>query len=250
MEERHHLQRTVLGGEGQRLGDAGSGAGQVPLAQGNDLGPRGGARGVQDQSHVVGGRTARCRCALRLPIGGRVERTLHRHRSPPRGPALPARLGSQVERADTAGDRASQCHRQHAGVHLASRGPGGGARTVRPGDERPGAEVIQVEAQLVEAVLGVERCGAAGAGSGQEGDGHLGAVGNDDGDAIGRTQAEAPELACEPVHLGPQLAMSEHRAVGPDDPRSVIGASVKQPSQRPAAGHRPVLFKIPVVGDA
>jgi hypothetical protein len=77
---------------------------------------------------------------------------------------------------------------QHAGEHGCA---GLGLRAARD-DQRPGPGVFVVEGELLLPVFGVEGRGGGGGGGGQEGDRHLRAVGQRQGDAVTAGEAQGP----------------------------------------------------------
>src|SRR6185437_1375016 len=74
----------------------------------------------------------------------------------------------------------------------------------------PGAEVIEVKAKLFLFVVRIQRRGNRARCHGQEEDGRLGAVREDERHAVRPFDASAPQLSGEAGYLAPQLAIAQH----------------------------------------
>ena len=96
-------------------------------------------------------------------------------------------------------------------------GAGGGVVALLD-DHGAGFEVGEVEAEFVGAVAGIERRGGGGRGDGEEGGGHFGAVGQDDGDGVAAPEAEAVERRRGALNLlaevGERKRLARGRAEG------------------------------------
>ena len=128
------FRQRSAGVERERRADVAAEAARFGVAERHDLGPRGRARGVQHQRDVVGLRPARRR-PVRRPHRGR--RSSNTPAGAPRRHAS-SRTGMPCRSRDRA------------------RGPLVGARL---DDQRLGAEVGQIELELVGAIGGIERGG-------------------------------------------------------------------------------------------
>ena len=102
-------------------------------------------------------------------------------------------------------------------------------------DDGAGLEVGQVELELVGAVGGVEGGGGRGAGDGEEGRGHLGPVGQHDGDGVAAADAEAVEVGDAAVDEGAQIGVGEVGPIGRADGRGGGVGGVEQVAD--AVGH-------------
>ena len=142
VEQRHDVEAAVVGRQRQRGADVAGRGREVALQQRHDLGPRGRARGVQHQRLVVllrrrPTRPARRRC----PFGRQLE---------PAGRAVGRR-------------RAAAGRPHHAAVPTATAGPSSPAGH----DQRLGAQVGEVEVELLGPVGRVQGCRGGAAGDGR-----------------------------------------------------------------------------------
>ena len=176
VEERHDRQRAVRRGEVQRRGDVLRRRGQVPLAERHDLRPRRRAGRVEHERFVVGRRSGRFGSRRTVRSGGRAG-------SRPGGDLEVDRQAATAEPDDR---------------RLRRRGGQRGRRAaVR--HERRGAEVVQVEAELLLAVLRVQRRRAADRHGRQQDQRHLRPVRQDDGDPVARSEPGRAEALGQPV---------------------------------------------------
>ena len=90
--------------------------------------------------------------------------------------------------------------------------------------DRLGADIGEVELQLLGPIGRVERRGGGAGGDRDEGRGHLRPVRQDDGDAVVAAEAEAVERRGGGAHLRAQAAMGERGAPGRADGRRVVAA--------------------------
>ena len=162
------------------------GRNQVALTQRDDLGPRRRAGRVQHEADIVGTR-------LTGTIGGPAHRSGEIECA-----GRPVRLRLQLDQRDVQTLRDLAHRRIDACLH----------------DHGLRFEVGQVELELVGAVAGIERRGGGGVGDAQERSGHLGAVGQDDRDAVLASEPEAVELLAGLGNLSAEAVEAELRASG------------------------------------
>ena len=158
-------------GQLERRGDVAGRAGEVALPQWHDLGPRRRARRVQHQRLVVGSAAGRTWSRVLVAPAGTTSSTAP--------PSLRTSIAIVVSGAAA---RAAGAEPSNA-------------------EQRRGVEVVEVEPELVLAVLRVERCRAADRHRRQQHERHLGAVGEHDRDPVARAEAERAQLAGEPIDL-------------------------------------------------
>ena len=208
VEKRHHVETAVRGRQRQGATDVGGRDGQIALAQGHDLWPRRGAGCVQDQRDVLGfgeGRSA----GFERPTG---EREGH----------VGARTADFEPRNVVAGGRVC----------------GGGVAGQRDQDLR--VQVVHVEAEFVLAIGRVQgRCRRAG-GDREEGQRHLGAVGQHDGDAVAALDAGGSKLPGQAAYGLSEVAVGNHGAIGRENGRGVSFAGLEQVDHA-FGGHAPMI---------
>ena len=187
----------------ERRGDVAGRAGQVALAQRHDLRPRRRARRVQHERFVVGAR-----------------RTVGRRR---------ARDWSRAATRSTARPRRARRRRSSRRARP-TRAP-----VLAPSrHERGGVEVVEVEPELLFAVLRVQRRGTADRHRGQQHQRHLRPVGQDDGDPVAGSQPGRAQSPGQPIDRGPQGGMIDRLAVDGHQRRPrVRAAAARRPRCRP-----------------
>ncbi len=134
--------------------------------------------------------------------------------------ALPGCRPVQRERAGLPAGRRAQL--QHGEGERARHRP---RRALRAGrhDEALRAEIGQVELEFRLAVCGVEGRTGGPACDGQEGEGHLRTVGQDDGHAVPALEAQSAQPADDAVHLLGKAGVGQRRAAGGQDGGGVRG---------------------------
>ena len=195
VKQRHDVETTVLGAEGQAPRHASGGRADVGVAQRNELGPRRRPRSVEHECCFAGLREAR-----------RV--------------GLPAnRVAGQLERPGGAlGDRLQLGDRD---AELAGRGACRRVGVIRVDHQQPGAEVRQVKVALFLAVSRVEGRRRGPGSDTDERARHLGSVGKHDGDGVAAPDAELVQPGDGLRRLSPERVVGHRAATGGAECRGV-----------------------------
>ena len=165
VEQGHHVQATIRRRQGERCPDVVGGCHKVRLQQRHDLGPRCGARGVQDQRRRVHAGHA-LRGGLFGWGAGQAE--------------LPRRAtGHRMQPQDRQAQRL--CRRQ------------GRAFITFQDHQRLGVEVVEIEAVFLALIGGVQRRSHRRLGNGHKGRRHLWPIGQHNGDPVRRPNAKAAQ---------------------------------------------------------
>ena len=181
VEQRHHIQAAVLRQQTQVRGDVVGRRHQVGLAQRYQLGPGRGARGVQQQRHIVG--------RARRGVSGRRRRRVDKPEA--------ARRGCKVD-IDVDNPQAQLVRHLTDRPHLAAQH-----------QHHLGAGVPQMKTKLRRLVRRVQRC-AGGAGCHtQERHRHLGAVGQHQRHPRRGRRTQRAQLGTQPLHLRVQLGITQ-----------------------------------------
>ena len=187
VKERHDVEAAIGGRKVQRAADVARRRAQIGVAQGDDLGPAGGARGVQHEGDVGGLRTT--------AFARRAGRRAGERKRPGRG----ARL--QFQHRDTVRSRDLDRRGLRAGLD----------------DQRLRREVGQIKVELGRPVGRIERRGGRTRGEGEEGARHIRAVGQHDRDAVSAPESERVQRGDRRVHVAAQGGVFERRAFGRAD---------------------------------
>ena len=209
------MQFAVGSGELQGVADVAGRCTHIAVRERHDFGPRRGARGVQNQRHIVRlGRAGQGGLALLCRHQFKMTRAL---------------LGQGFER-------------YHGHAELGRHGQSWGL-AARRHDQGLGFQVAQVKLKLIGAVGHVQGRGGAGAGHGHKSGGHFGAVGQHDGHSVAPANAHGIQRRQGLRHQGVQAPVRKRHAAGRHHGRGCARLLRKHVVKGAEVGHGVQRFK-------
>ncbi len=115
--------------------------------------------------------------------------------------------------------RQRQLHGGRVGGETGRVGSGFGS------DQHLGAEVVEIEPELVLPVLRVERCCAAGGGSGEKSQRHRRSVRQHDGDPVAGSHPDPAERVAQSLDLEAEFSVVEDEPLRGDEGRILVSSA-------------------------